>query len=181
MRLNLLNMAFVILLFTSCRQDSTIAQEVERLYMTRITFQPNKFLKISNTNNVICDTHKHYPYSLILYVDSTECTPCWLKSNSQWNELFDLEQKGEVEFIFIIQPQKLRINQLKREYLYSGLRHGIYLDTCETFINQNKNIPKNNLLHCFLINDKDSVILIGNPTRHPKLKQMMLAIVENSK
>lgn len=180
MRLNLLNMAFAILLLASCSQESTIEQDVERLYKTCVTFQPNKLLKICNTNDTICDIKRNHPYSMILYIDSTECTPCWLKSSTKWNDLFYLEQQGKIEFIFIFQPQKFRINQIRREYLYSGLRHSIYLDTCGTFISQNKNIPENNLLHCFLIDDKDSVLLVGDPTRHSKLKQMMLDVIDNS-
>jgi len=39
-------------------------------------------------------------------------------------------------------------------------------------------LPKDNLLHTFLLDENNNVILVGNPVRNKKIKEMFYKIVE---
>ena len=52
-------------------------------------------------------------------------------------------------------------------------------DTCGSFLNANKHIPNNSLLHTFMIDKNDSVVLIGNPHTNPKIRDLLFSIINS--
>ena len=52
------------------------------------------------------------------------------------------------------------------------------LDTLKEFERLNPHLPKNRALHTFLLDENNRVILVGNPSRNEKIKEMFYKIVE---
>lgn len=167
----------VVMQFVSCNQDTKLKRDVETLYSMRITLPYDRMIKIEEDDESNHIDPQHSPFKMILFVDSTECSPCRMKSMYQWNEFLYLEKEEKVDFVFIFQPKEFTNGQMKTDLLQSGLEHSIYADTCGAFLNSNKELPGNAMLHCFLVNEKDSVVLVGDPTRNTKIRQLLLDIV----
>lgn len=54
----------------------------------------------------------------------------------------------------------------------------ILIDTLGEFERLNPHLPKNQALHTFLLDENNRVILVGNPLRNKKIKEMFYKIVE---
>jgi len=57
----------------------------------------------------------------------------------------------------------------------------VYLDTCNAFRRANPHIPDNPLFHTFLLNDEDSVLLVGDPFKNEKMERLFLKVIERER
>jgi len=118
---------------------------------------------------------------MIIFIDSTECSSCVMKSLHEWNELFYLEDKGKVIFYFIFSPKRGTSQDICSAFHSSGLNHPIYVDTCNVFLRANPHIPSNPIMHSFLLDENDSVLLVGNPVRNKKIEELFFKILEEKR
>lgn len=56
----------------------------------------------------------------------------------------------------------------------------ILIDTLGEFERLNPHLPKNQALHTFLLDENNRVILVGNPLRNKKIKEMFYKRVEGT-
>lgn len=56
----------------------------------------------------------------------------------------------------------------------------ILLDTIGEFKMLNPHLPQNTLLHSFLLNEKNEVILVGNPSQNKKIQELFYQLVEKN-
>lgn len=120
-------------------------------------------------------------YRLVVYVDSTNCSPCVLNKMHQWNSLIDKTRKhgNHVNYIFIFEPKTDQIEDAHLAVESSGLKNRIYLDTACVFRDDNAFMPRDKKYHAVLINQKDSIVLIGNPKSNKQVEAMFLDITNN--
>lgn len=116
------------------------------------------------------------PYQILLYTDSTGCTSCRLGID-RWKELIEeLEEEapGQVRFLFYFQPknEKELYFMLKRD----RFEHPVYVDVTGELNRQNQ-LSKNEQYHCFLLDQDNKVLLIGNPTRNPAIKDLYKQVI----
>lgn len=121
-----------------------------------------------------CDSIDTYKYKMVIYADSSRCSSCFIKHLSKWNEYLDLEKKGKVEVIFILETKKAELEHYCYETRFSRINHPVYFDTEGFFRNKNPHIPANELFHVFLIDQNDRIILVGNPVTNPKIRNMFI-------
>lgn len=116
---------------------------------------------------------------MIVYVDSTECTPCVLSKLRFWNPLIKEAQdkKTDIDYIFIIAPKPESKDDVNMELEISDLRSSIYLDTAFIFRKANPNIPKDNRFHSILLNKNNKVIMVGSPIDSEKIKEIYYRII----
>lgn len=129
--------------------------------------------------------HEHTcsPYKLVIYTDSAECSSCALNSMYEWTDILDSLQNHYpfAQAVFIFCPQTDKRKQFKVKMLHRNFIYPIYLDTCNAFLRANPHIPSNPLLHSFLLDENDSVILVGNPVRNKKIEELFFKILEEKK
>lgn len=111
---------------------------------------------------------------IVIFSDSTVCSPCELKSMGSWNHYIQLSQKskGRLQLFFIFAQNKDNINPLLYSIKEYPLNYPIYIDTLRIFQNNNSHLSKNPKLHTFLLDENNNVILVGNPTHTVKLKEL---------
>ena len=102
--------------------------------------------------------------TLIRYVDSTECTSCFLSTIYNYYEIQDLldSLKG-LDFKIIITPSQELIEELQIEILSCAYSLPIFYDVNREFLTRNPTFPTNKLFRCFLVNSKGYPIMIGDP------------------
>lgn len=104
-----------------------------------------------------------------LHVCSTKCTN---GTNSSTNG-------NRVNYIFIFEPKSSQIEDAHLAAESSGLKNRIYLDTACVFRADNAFMPSDNKYHTVLVNENDSIVLIGNPKSNKKVEAMFLDIINN--
>lgn len=118
-------------------------------------------------------------FKLIVYVDSTNCSPCVLNKLYEWNHLIDKTRDNgdKVNYIFIFETKYDQIEDAHLAAESSGLKNHIYLDTAYVFRADNKFMPQEAAFHTILINAKDSILLVGNPKTNKRIRNMFFNII----
>lgn len=118
-------------------------------------------------------------FKLVVYVDSTNCSPCVLNKLYEWNRLIDKTRScgDKVNYIFIFETKYNQIEDAHLAAESSGLKNRIYLDTAHIFRADNKFMPQEAAYHTMLINAKDSILLVGNPKTNKRIEKMFFNII----
>lgn len=119
------------------------------------------------------------PFRLVMYVDSTNCSPCLLNQMYQWNSLIDKTRAegNRVAYVFVFEPKDEQIEDAHFSAESSGLKNHVYLDTAHIFRSDNRFIPKSSQYHVMLINKEDSILMVGNPNKNDYIKKLFLNII----
>lgn len=177
---------FVLLSFLGgCKSSQDdIKNNIESMMAKPVTIPYSKMLLW--TKDSICppNSHIHCDYKLVVYMDSTHCTECALKGMHLWNDFYQMERKYEGRFkvVFIVQTSKKSNAQIiASAFQHYGVEYPMYIDSANVFSSMNPHVPSEDMYHVFLIDKKDSVVLVGNPQFNDKIEKRLLEILENSK
>ena len=116
-------------------------------------------------------SRKSSSYKMVVYIDSTECTPCSLNKLRFWNPLINLAKREniKIDYIFIVAPKPSEMDDINLELSVTDLQSSIYLDTAYVFRKRNSSIPNENKYHSFLLDKNDNICFVGNPIDNEKL------------
>lgn len=117
---------------------------------------------------------------LVVYVDSVECTACAINHIDSWGPFVDYAEQfnNQLRFYFIFSPMKKELRGIELMISNTMFDYPILLDTLGEFEKLNPHLPKNGTFHTFLLDENNNVILVGNPLRNKKIKDMLYKIVE---
>ena len=118
-------------------------------------------------------------YKLVIYIDSTSCSPCFVSHMYDYEEtVAELDSAG-IGTVFIFEPQEEKEEDVRSlldrqayPFLSVVVRSG-------SFSSANPHLPSSTLLHSFLLDKENKVIVVGNPARNDKVKELMLNTVKN--
>lgn len=129
----------------------------------------------------VTDSISEKSNTFIVYVDSTQCSPCYISRLPEWAEFLELEQSEECNttFQFIFDPRDGMLDELREKLVQSGFKHPVYIDSTHVFGKDNVNIPSDPLYHSFLMNNKNEIILVGNPCTNLQIKDLLLKQIKN--
>ena len=118
---------------------------------------------------------------LVVYTDSFDCSQCTLKKMYLWKDFVELEKKYDDRFFifFIIQSGSNSTPALSSNFHFTGLNHPIYIDSTDVFMRDNPHIPKEEMFHVFLLDEKDSVVLVGNPLFNTKIEDLLIKQIDD--
>ena len=115
-------------------------------------------------------------YKIITYTDSIGCVPCRMQLK-QWSRLantLDSLTTSRVLVIKYVCPQN--ITDLKYDLTRDGYRHPVCIDLSDS-LNKLNHFPKDDRFRCFLLDENNRVILIGNPVQNPKIKDLYIRTI----
>ena len=170
---NTLLLLLIVIITASCAHTK-LRKELVLFEQTRIVLPEDMF--------PVGPMH-HRPDSakatFIRYVDSTECTSCFLSAIYRYEEMLDIaDSLHNLDFIIIITPAKSQ-----EEYLYDELTTGRYLlpifyDQYCDFPRLNPDFPTDKRFHSFMINGEGYPVFVGDPTldNNPRLRLLMTTI-----
>lgn len=115
-------------------------------------------------------------YKILLYVDSAGCMTCKLHL-SKWNNLIKESEYLPLDklsfLLFFHQNNKKELSLLiKRE----NFNYPVFIDV-KNEINQLNNFPTQSDLQCFLLDKDNKVLLIGNPVKNSKIKELYMRVI----
>jgi len=84
-----------------------------------------------------------------------------------------------VGFVFVIMPKKWEMDEVLLSAKTCGLRTPLYIDKAYTFRKDNAMIPNDKNYHTFLIDKDNRILLVGDPLRNTKIRELIIDIVNN--
>ncbi|MBR4264588.1 MAG: DUF1573 domain-containing protein [Bacteroidales bacterium] len=106
-------------------------------------------------------------YKVVNYVNHFGCTPCRLHQ-TQWNLLIsELDSLKQVQVVFIVESDSTKLGETSLP---------IYYDSLNVFCTLN-HLPEDERFHCFLLDENNRVVLIGNPVQNPKIKDLYIRTI----
>jgi hypothetical protein len=165
---------FTIILSTVFSCDNKNRKETEKVVMEwlmkEIKFPENLQYSVlgRDTMSVSCTDLFKKQYKILLYVDSIGCSACRLKL-FEWRQLIkecDSIFHGQVGFLFFFQPKdKMEVGFISQ---YANFDYPLIIDANNT-IEQLNHFPKQQIYQCFLLDENNKVLTIGNPVLVPDL------------
>ncbi len=181
--IRVLSISFLLLSFWGCKRYNRIEDEISAFHSKHIILPFDEMKCLNNgKDTIVLERERDIDLKYILYIDSTRCSSCIWKDLHRWNSfLHDIKAyKGRVKVYFIFKPLSFKIDEL---YL-SMRRHAIlesyvYIDTTNVFLQENAHFPVNPLLHTFLLDKDNTVLLVGDPINNLRINKIFWKIVED--
>jgi len=132
-----------------------------------------EFAKANTLYNGVDSTyHSADVKKLILYVDSTSCSGCFLSHLVSYYETNDSLAAHNGQLLIVMHPQKERLEEVKTRLRRERFPFWCIVDANGEFIKSNPGIPDNQLLHAFSLDENNKIILVGDPTRNEKIMDL---------
>lgn len=175
---NIIGFVLFFLFIISCKQSS-FKEEMDVFNNSQIKLMLDSMI-YTQQNKMVSSIESGYTY--IVYVDSVSCSDCALNHFKDWTEFESLFDREKFSYLFIVNPKQSEmtnvIEKVKSDTLFNDR---IYIDTAGVFERNNYLLPQNKLLHTFMINKNNTVVLIGNPINNPKIKKLFYKIINQKK
>ena len=118
-------------------------------------------------------------YKLVIYIDSASCSPCFVSHMLDYmGAVVDLDSVG-VNTLFIFEPKEIQKENLESSLAQLAYPLRAIVVPNGSFSSVNPHLPSSTLLHSFLLDKENKVIVVGNPARNDKVKELMLNTVRN--
>lgn len=111
---------------------------------------------------------------LIVFVDSTSCSGCFISYLHEYYEVYDTLSKDRNEMLVILHPTKAHINEVISRLCNDKFPFWCVVDTIGDFILKNPKLPDNRLLHTFILDNHNNVILVGDPSKNTRIMNLFL-------
>jgi len=175
----------VIFSINSCKDSgrkTDISKVLTEWIGKEIQFPDNVpcFVSGHDTIEHLCCDNLQKEYKILLFVDSTGCSECRLKL-LEWKQLIieaDRLFQGKVGFLFFFQPKN--VIEMKYMFYQNKFIHPVFIDI-KLEINVLNNFPLEQQYQCFLLDNENKVLLIGNPVMNPKIWELFKIQISRGK
>lgn len=178
-------MCFTFSVLTSCHSTNKYDEIVSTImemgrYKTILPTSEMKCWKGDSSSGNYSDSIEGNKLKLVVYVDTTDCSICFLNHMNLWNDFLPLEQKynGAIRFIFIIEARQNEYIDLYNQLSYTGLNHPIYIDEKLAFRKLNPHIPTETIYHTFVLDENNNIVLVGDPLRNEEIEKLLYKLIE---
>ncbi len=110
---------------------------------------------------------KHAKLKMVHYIDSAQCSSCYLAKKQIFASLIQLETESNNMFYnyFIVCPGNNSKNWKLLTYNFEqkNTPATLFIDTANVFMSKNPNLPKEMTYHTFLLDENNKVVFVGSP------------------
>lgn len=169
---------FAILMVLSSCGDKKYVDEILQLQSRPIDMACCKdaVLIENGEETKFCDNDS--AYKLIIYIDSTSCSPCFISHMQDYIEVINDFDSAGVSTLFIFEPTQERMEDVTVALKQIAYPAKAIVVSNGIFLANNSHIPSSTLLHSFLLNPANEVTIVGNPVKNDKLRYLMLNNIE---
>jgi len=176
---------FFLFFISSCtnnRKNENVSEVLNKWIGKEIQFPDSVpcFVSVKDTLKHLCCDNFQKAYKILLYVDSTGCSDCRLKL-FEWRQLIieaDRLFQGELGFLFFFQPKNVK--EMKSLFYQNKFNFPVFVDI-EGAINDLNNFPLEQQYQCFLLDNENKVLVIGNPVMNPKIWELFKIQISRGK
>lgn len=167
----------IVLSFYGCQQKSPLEIEIERLLNSQLNIPQN--MKEQFIGNNIETKWSHENLNLkILTVINGNCSSC-IQSLESWNELLKEREfsPSNIGYYFLIESEDDFISFNSFNEQNDLIDYPLIIDHKSSFF-ESMNLSYNTTLQTFLLDAKDNILLVGNPTHAPPIKELYKAKIK---
>lgn len=160
-----------IINFFSCKENKqrTEAEKIVNEWINKEIKFPSKYqCSISGIDSVGCNKLFNSEYKIMLYIDSLGCASCKLKL-TDWKSIIkeaDSLFPGKLNFLFFFHPKDKR--ELDILFKRDNFDYPVFIDSKDS-INSLNHFPDKQSYQCFLLDETNKVLMVGNPTLNPQI------------
>ena len=119
-----------------------------------------------------CLFETNYGLKIMSYTGAADCVVCEIAPNGWRKFIKELDSIAKISVCLIMHPNKDMEEKLKNQCGDLPL----FFDNDDVFFNQN-NFSDDKRFRCFLLDENNRVILIGNPVHNPKIKDLYIRTI----
>lgn len=169
-----------MMLLTSCGKKN-FADEILKMQSRPIDLTPCEGAVCYENGEKTTYSCADSAYRLIIYVDSTSCSPCFVSHMLDYmGTVVELDSAG-VSTLFLFEPKQERQEELATSLEQMAYPLQSIVISNGNFSSVNPQLPPSTMLHCFLLNEKNEVVVVGNPVINEKVKKLMLNTMKDQK
>lgn len=161
------------LLCFSCK-NRQLAHDLKLLSGSTIII-PNELSAKIGGRDTLLQLNQHEPATMIIWYDTIQCASCTMNSINIWNDMFEYSHDSVEGFnpIIIFSPNMRMLRDFEASLNVTKFKYPLFVDYNNTFGHINPQIPMtNNLLHVFLLDKNNKVVLVGSPLYSESLLQL---------
>ncbi|HVI44114.1 MAG TPA: hypothetical protein VM802_04575 [Chitinophaga sp.] len=159
-------MLMFFLLVTSCQiKKKTDPEAIVQQWMGREIKFPSSIICSELGKVIPCKSNMDKKYRVLVYTDSSGCISCKLRLD-EWKKFIRETDSSLVDFIFYFNPKET--DNLPDLFKRENFRRQVYIDLHDE-IGHINHFPGQMEYQCFLLDNHNKVLLIGNPTLSTKV------------
>ena len=167
----------VIVINISCGNDLNV--KIAKLQSVKVTLPIDKMVSVKNGEIKKIDHALEDKPRFIHYIDSSECTICAMKALYLWDDLIvDKEYYKKISFYFIIEPNN-NLSELISALNSNYFSQTVFFDVDHIFYKENPDLNIKGLNHCYLLDKRNRIVLLGNPITNNAIYKLFSDVVNN--
>lgn len=173
-RLYIISLGLFFCSFCACISDRDLERDFAFWQDNTVVFPFFSTWVINGMDTVPCTFNGSL--KILNYIDSSGCVACKAQL-PLWSDLINTINSfasNQVDFLFFINPKFLTDAQITIQH--SSFCFPVCIDISDS-LNKLNHFPSDSRFHCFLLDENNKVILIGNPVQNPKIKELYLRTI----
>lgn len=156
----------VLILLVSCGYVEKHTQRLINEWIGKEVVLPSNIPTKILGRDTNCTYLLEKPIKILVYTDSVGCTACKLNFYDWMQKIESLSHLQDLSILFYVHTKNYKTftNALKGE----AFNYPIFYDSNNVLAKTN-HFPTDNRFHTFLLNEKNEVLLIGNPLGNPQM------------
>lgn len=178
---NRITLSIILLLFIGmiacsekAKRNDQLKKEVVEWVGRQIHFPSDMTFMRYALDTVPFDIHsRSQEYKILIYTGSIGCTTCNVKL-AEWIKMMALTDSvapGKVSYLFFLDNGKM--NDIRHMLKQTGLELPVCIDN-NSLLNQLNQFSENPLFHTFLLDKDNQVLVVGNPTSSPDMRELYM-------
>lgn len=117
-------------------------------------------------------------YKLVVYVDSLECTSCFVQHLFLYDNL-NISLPPQCELVMILSPSANELSVVRHVISLEHHSYPIIVDETGFFERLNPDLPSDNRFHSFLLDKDNKPLIIGDPVNYPSVLRLIRKTIYN--
>jgi len=166
-----------LLLCYACKEENEYEKSLKlklRSFKERAFVLPESMLAKNYNEKEPADTDLlNRPYKMVVYLNSEGCQSCKLQSLLPlYMFIRENEHLEKLGVIIILNPSDFRkVDEILSQMRF---RYTVFYDLDGVIEYLNPSMPSEERFQTFLLDDKNSIVLIGNPLHNAKMKRLYM-------
>jgi len=163
----------------SCGERNGLKKSIEQFRSKPVTLHTDRMKCLIDGNDTVVPIENN-SMKYIIYTDAESCGSCTLKNFHLWNDILDKSRMygKNLAFFFIFAPTPKDRQVLEQTLKTYSPDYPVYIDTLHVFERENPYMKSNIMLHSFLLDENNRVVLVGNPLKNKRIDEMFHDIMK---
>lgn len=171
----------LIAITASCSDKAKLKRELLQLQSAKIVLPIDEMRLLVDGRDTLLPDFADCQLKLVVYSDSSDCSSCMLEKIHVWDSLLlkTAEYDKQFRVFFIFSPATVQKHDIEFLLKTRHFHYPVFLDISGKFPQYNPHIPENEILHTFLLDEDNKIILAGNPLLNHKIEVLLYQKLED--